>query len=497
MASPMDRPLPYSIEAEEATLGSLMLDPDALSRVAFLKADDFYREVNAWIYEAIVALDEQNIPPDPIAVLDELKRRGRDIGGPATISEVTMRVPTAIHVEYYARIVERNGVLRRMVGAAESIAKLAYGDDALTLSDIRDQAERHLSRAMWHTSSTVVSHIGDMARQSTDTLMRIHDGTATPALPISLPSLERMIGGWYRGEQTVLAANTSVGKSTFARHELLFQAMQGRHVLYISVEMHKQHIAPLFKATLMNIDSRQLRHGFKKYDLATDPKTGMPLYPFRCGSKEEVERISVEADERLAELPLHVVAAGKDPQTGRADMPDFSPRGIRAEIRRYAEKYPLALFVVDSLPLLHYPETRSSAERSLIVGDASYMLRELAIETDTHNLLLHQLIPAAANERFPTHYHFEESKKVAMNADNSLVLICPVKQGDKKASIKDMEINVSKGRSEMTGIVTGLRMEGATGRFSDTETRELEERAQRERSYSNGHHEYEVEDVIF
>jgi replicative DNA helicase len=494
VTTPFDRPLPYNVDAEEATLGSLMLDPDAVKRVAFLKPDDFYREAHTWIYEAILALDAQNIPPDPLAVLDEVERRGLDIGGPATLSRLTMSIPTAIHAEYYARIVERNGALRRLIGAAESIAKLAYSEEALSLSDVRDRAERELARALSYTSTTV-SHVAEAARQSTDVLLRIHDGEEPPALPMSLPTLERALGGWFRGEQTVLAANTNVGKSTLARHELLFEAQRGYHGLYISVEMYKHEVARLFKATLVGIDSSQLRHGFKKHDNDIDERTGLPRYPFRRSSKEAVERASIEADEMLAELPIHIIAPEKDPTTGRVHMPDFTPRGLRAEIRKHAERYPLAFIVVDSLPILHYPETRSSAERALIIGDASYMLREVAIETNSHNLLIHQLRPDALDARHPTHFHFEESKKIAMNADNCLILIRPSMQGDKSASVKDMEIHISKGRNERTGLLTGLHLEGATGRFSDAETRALE--AQAERYATNGYQAAEVDDVIF
>lgn len=476
VASDSQRALPYNIEAEEAVLGSIMLDAGAFERVPFLKKESFYRVNHQAIFEAIHALYSQGDPADIILLCNMLGRLGtlEKAGGRAALEAIRDKTPTAIHAEHYGRIVERLAVQRRLATAANAIGELAYTGTSLPLPTLQHQAEKALSQALQHTKSNL-SHIAESAFQSTNALKRLHDGEGDPALPIHLPSLARMLGGWYRGEQTVIAANTSIGKSTFARDTILSLALQGHACLYISVEMYKDLIARLFKASLVGVDSFQFRHGFHKRDAEKDEQ-GNARYPFRCHSLDEVEQKSEEADAILAKLPIHIIAPEKDPVTRKVDMPDFSPRALRSEIRRFAEEHPLALFVIDSLPLLHFPETRSSAERSLIVGEASYMFREVAIETDSHNLLLHQLTPEALKDRFPTWQYFEESKKIAMNADNTLILIRPSAHGDLKARPQDMEINVAKARNERTGLVKGLWMEGATGRFSDVESRIKEQR---------------------
>lgn len=489
VASANSRALPYNIEAEEAVLGSIMLDAGAFERVSFLSKGSFYRVSHQVIFEAIHALYSQGEPADIILLCNMLDRLGtlEKAGGRDALETLRDKVTTAIHAEHYGRIVEHNSTLRELAKAANTMGELAYSGGALPIPTIQHQAERALSQVFRRTKSSL-SHIGESAIQSTNALKKLHDGEGDPALPIHLPSLARMLGGWYRGEQTVIAANTSIGKSTFARDAILNQAYLGNACLYISVEMYKDMVARLFKASIVGVDSYQFRHGYHKRDADTD-EAGNRRYPFRCLTLEEVEEKSQEADAILTALPIYIMAPEKDPVTRKVNMPDFSPRGLRAEIRKFAEEHPLAMFVVDALPLLQFPETRSSAERSLIVGEASYMFREIAIETDSHNLLLHQLTPEALKDRTPTWQYFEESKKIAMNADNTLILIRPSAHGDTRARPQDMEINVAKARNERTGLVKGVWMEGATGRFSDVESRIKEQRAN-VRQNGNGSHEW-------
>ena len=124
-----DKTIPANPEAEEAVLGSLLIDPDAVIKIAsFLAPDDFYREKNGWIYQAILDLHERREPADFVTLVDELERRDQiqQIGGATYITSLINSVPTAVHVEHYAHIVERTATLRRLIGAAGQIAALAY-----------------------------------------------------------------------------------------------------------------------------------------------------------------------------------------------------------------------------------------------------------------------------------------------------------------------------------------------------------------------------------
>jgi replicative DNA helicase len=144
-SSSRDRLVPANPEAEQAVLGSVLIDPDAVIRIAaFLKADDFYQEKNGWIYQAILDLHERREPADFLTVTDELDRRRQldEVGGPAYVMDLINAVPTAIHVEHYARIVERTSVLRKLIRAAGQIAQIAYEETTEDINEVVDRAEQ-------------------------------------------------------------------------------------------------------------------------------------------------------------------------------------------------------------------------------------------------------------------------------------------------------------------------------------------------------------------
>ncbi len=139
-----DKSVPANLEAEEAVLGSLLIDPDAIIKIAaFLRADDFYREKNGWIYQAILDLHERREPADFVTLVDELGRRQilQEVGGVAYVTSLINGVPTAVHVEHYAHIIERTSTLRRLIGAAGQVAALAY-EEAQDLDEVVDRAEQ-------------------------------------------------------------------------------------------------------------------------------------------------------------------------------------------------------------------------------------------------------------------------------------------------------------------------------------------------------------------
>src|SRR5919204_2211267 len=125
----VERPVPYDIAAEEAVLGSLLIDRDAIIKVApFLRPDDFYREAHGWIYGAVLDLYARREPGDPVTLSAELERHGRleAVGGYSYLIGLVNRTPTAVHIEYYARIVERTSVLRRLISAGGGGAAPGY-----------------------------------------------------------------------------------------------------------------------------------------------------------------------------------------------------------------------------------------------------------------------------------------------------------------------------------------------------------------------------------
>src|SRR5918911_3314397 len=143
---PVEGGLPQNIEAEQAVLGSLLIDPRAIERIAsFLRPDDFYLPVNAEIYRGMLGLYERDMPTDVVTLSDHLQARDRldDMGGVAYLASLATIVPTSINVEYYARIVERLAVLRRLVDAGARISSIGY-DERLEADLALEQAEKVL-----------------------------------------------------------------------------------------------------------------------------------------------------------------------------------------------------------------------------------------------------------------------------------------------------------------------------------------------------------------
>src|SRR5680860_1576836 len=141
-----DRLPPHNIEAEQSVLGSLLIDRDAIIRIAsYLKAEDFYVSANATIYRAILDLYNRREPTDFVTLSDELERRGTldEIGGVGYLSSLLSAVPTAVHVEYYGRIVERTATLRRLIDAGTHIVGIGFQDN-LDAEDALDSAEQAL-----------------------------------------------------------------------------------------------------------------------------------------------------------------------------------------------------------------------------------------------------------------------------------------------------------------------------------------------------------------
>src|SRR5829696_7442210 len=155
MMEGVERPVPYDVSAEEAVLGSLLLDRDAIIKVApFLRPEDFYREAHGWIYGSVLDLYARREPPDFVTLSSELERAGRldGIGGTSYLAGLVNRTPTAVHIEYYAHIVERTSVLRRLISAGGEIAALGYSEEN-EVAQVLDRAESILFTVSQRTST--------------------------------------------------------------------------------------------------------------------------------------------------------------------------------------------------------------------------------------------------------------------------------------------------------------------------------------------------------
>ncbi len=262
---PPVKTIPANLEAERAVLGSLLIDPDAIIKVAsFLRPADFFRERHNWLYEAMLVLHERREPLDFVTIVDELERREQleEIGGPAYITDLIAGTPTSINVDFYARIVERTALLRRLIAAAGQIAELAY-DESQAVDDVIDRAETIIfgvSEARIHRDlvpiraimGNVVDHI-DFLTRNRDTLMGV---------PTGFTMLDRMLGGLQKSDLIILAGRPGMGKTSFGLSIAQNAAKRyGARVAVFSLEMSNEQLAQRLLSMETGIDSHRLRMG--------------------------------------------------------------------------------------------------------------------------------------------------------------------------------------------------------------------------------------------
>lgn len=264
--APYSRPLPYNLEAEEAVIGSLMIDNGSIARViGILSPDSFYREKHRWFMEALTALHLRGEPADPVTLTDELERKQvlDKAGGPAAVTEMFMRVPTAIHLDYYARIVHREWLRRQLVSAAEKIAKLAY-EDGEEVGELFSAAESELySVTQLYRAQNKPKTFADLARDAQDRYDDLYQHRITSGIPTASHDLNDLLtgGGYQRKKMYVLAARPKMGKTSRLLFDMGYQRAQGCNVLFFSLEMDADAGFDRMAAAAANIDLRHVIGG--------------------------------------------------------------------------------------------------------------------------------------------------------------------------------------------------------------------------------------------
>lgn len=451
----------WSLEAEEAVLGSLMIDNASIIKIKpILKEGDFYREKHQFLFETIKSLHERGCPCDPVTITDELERVGRlgDCGGPAAVTEFFMRVPTAIHVVYYANIVAELGALRRMVWVGTETAAAAYRRESVAA--IRQKVEKWLGQAAPLIRNTI-DHINPAIEDALAQLQQIRDGQSNYFLPCSLHDVEHAFGGFVRGECTVLGNFTGGGKTAFALQEGRDKAQRGYGVVYVSTEMYAHALSQRNLSAMAQVNLWQVRRGWRKSDV----DEGMP---YACNSWDELERKLLQAQEQFKELPFHIMAKVRDPKTGRVTSPDLTPDGVRHAIRAYAEKHPVDLIICDYLTNFDLPLGKGSSDRSLIVENALRTFRETANEVGAALIVLAQYSREASKSEAPRLHHLEQSTGIEKGADNVWLGYTPDSDND---HIQALE--AAKGRNSGKGLVEDIWFNGAIQTFTDAYIRRL------------------------
>ena len=386
-----DRLLPHSVEAEESVIGALLIDSDALPKVTgVVGAEDFYVTKNRWCFEACIALFDRSEAINQVTVAEELnlKERLEEIGGTSYLAHLVRTVPTTIHVEHYASIVQRTSIMRRLIRTADEIAAIGYEGDADSDAAL-SKAEDLLYRVRTARSTRDFVHIRQVLDQYMEEAASLQAGGDIHLSPIAtgFPDLDKLLGGGLqRSDLVIVAARPSLGKSTLAFNIARYAAEQLARVAVFSLEMSAEQIGIRLVASEADVDSHRMRVGL-------------------LNSQEEQREH--DAIGYLSGLPIYI-----------DETPFQRIVEMRSKITRLHNEEPIDLLIVDYIQLITGSSGRSE-NRVMDMGEISRSLKSIARELDIPVLALSQLsrAPEQRQNHRPILSDLRESGSIEQDAD--------------------------------------------------------------------------------
>lgn len=318
--------LPHDIEAEEAVIGSLLIDSDSFLQVSHLiKPEDFYREKNRLCFAATTDLFQRSEAIDQVTLARELQRTGQleNVGGMAYLSHLVSVTPTSTHAEYYAQLVSRTSVMRRLINAGGRISALGYADTADVETTLR-QAEDVLFKVRDNQPERGFVSL----RQIYDQFLEDRAALADPALDDTAPvmtgynDLDQLLGGMQRSDMLILGARPGLGKSALAVNVSISAARNAATVGIFSLEMSREQLGIRILASDAEVDAHRLRLG-----LLSEP---------------EEQRVNDSIGE-LSELPVYIDDTpfqGIVEMRGKARRLSLSPDGLDLLVVDYLQLIP-------------------------------------------------------------------------------------------------------------------------------------------------------------
>lgn len=381
---------PQNTDAEQSLLGSILIEKDAIIRVADLVgADDFYVDRHGIIFSAILDLYEARQPLDLVTLTNRLREVGEldKIGGSAYIAELTTSVPTAAHVVNYANIVAHKATLRRLITAASSITNLGY-DEAMPLEDLLDKAEQTVFEVSQKNLKQNFIPIRSVLDETFERLNELHSNTGKlRGIPTGFRDLDKLLAGLQNSDLFILAARPSMGKTTLvanlAHH---VAAREGIPVGFFSLEVSKEQLIDQLLAIESGVDSWKLRTG------ALDD--------------DDFPRIN-EAMAELSEAPIYI-----------DDSATTNVMEMRTKARRLQAEHGLGLVIIDYLQLIS-GGARTAEGRQQEVSEISRGLKGLARELNVPLIALSQLSRAVESreDKRPQLSDLRDSGSIEQDAD--------------------------------------------------------------------------------
>ncbi|KKQ73690.1 MAG: Replicative DNA helicase [Berkelbacteria bacterium GW2011_GWB1_38_5] len=382
---------PQNTEAEQSLLGSILMDKDAIIKVAdIVQPEDFYREDNGIIYSAILKLYEKRKPIDVVTLTNELEKNKnlKTVGGATYITTLVNSVPTAAHVVSYGQIIQQKATLRRLISAASSIVEFGF-DENSDLESILDKAESTLFAVSQKYVKQYFTSIKDILEESFERIDKLHkDKGLLRGVPTGFKDLDNILAGMQKSDLLILAARPSIGKSSFALNIADHVACdQKMPVAIFSLEMSKEQIIDRFLCLRGAVDSWKLRTGNLE-----DEDFGKLNYAMGV----------------LSEAPIFI-----------DDTPFTNAMEIRTKARRLQMEQDLGLIIIDYLQLMSGAKARDADNRVQEVSEISRSLKALARELNVPVLAISQLSRAVEHrpDKRPMLADLRESGSIEQDAD--------------------------------------------------------------------------------
>jgi replicative DNA helicase len=437
--------VPYDRQAEEAVLGSVLVNTEVYYDLAhFLSGDDFFLHRNRWIWESFTSLHEQRLPIDILTVSEELERQGRleDVGGPAYLTTLINNVPSSLHAEAYGKIVEETATRRRLLEAANQIARLAF-QSGTPVEDVVNDAEKAVfgvsERRLTHQLlpiSQVLSEYYDRI----DYLARHRDETI--GVPTGFIDLDRLLGGMQPSDLLIIAGRPGQGKSGFCISVAKNASqLHKKHVALFSLEMSNDQLVQRLVAQETGIDSQRLR-------LANLHDDEWPMF---------TQAVSVLGDTQIY----------------LDDTPAITPLQLHTKCRRLHMEVGLDLIIVDYLQLM-----TGDVRIENRVQEVSYIsrnLKALARELKVPVLAAAQLSRAVESRRPPRPIlsDLRESGSLEQDSDVVMFIYRPDQYEEDTLKQNIAEIIVAKHRNGPVGSVE-LVFRQALAKFENAATRPVD-----------------------
>ncbi len=424
---------PHDIEAEQAVIGSMLTDKDAVMyAVEKLKSADFYRDDNKAIYEAMINLYNKSQPIDLITVKDELDSMNLfdKIGGMDYLALLPAKVPTTANVEKYIGIVQEKSTLRGLIKAANEIIDLGYSP-AETVEDVMNDAEKKIFDLSQNRNKTGFSPIKDVLIDSFTKLEELYNRKQQiTGVASGFTELDYMTTGFHGSELILVAARPAMGKSAFALNIAANAAIKSNTpVAIFNLEMSKDQLVDRILCSEAMVDSNKVRTG--KLEEDDWSKLASVIGP-------------------LSEANIYI-----------DDTPGISVMEIRSRCRKLKmEKQGLGLVIIDYLQLIQGSNSRKNGTREQEIGEISRSLKILAKELNVPVIALSQLSRAvdSREDHRPVLSDLRESGSIEQDADIVMFLYRD-DYYNKDSEDKDLtEVIIAKHRGGSTGKVKLLWM---------------------------------------